>query len=67
MRTSIRRLTRLTNAFSKKWEHLKAMFAVYFAFYNLPDSFINSLHSGNGSEYNYPRLGIAGFARSLKQ
>jgi transposase-like protein/IS1 family transposase len=34
MRTSIRRLTRLTNAFSKKWEHLKAMLAVYFAFYN---------------------------------
>ncbi|HYW72220.1 MAG TPA: IS1 family transposase [Pyrinomonadaceae bacterium] len=34
MRTSIRRLTRLTNAFSKKWTHLKAMLAVYFAFYN---------------------------------
>ena len=34
MRTSIRRLTRLTNGFSKKWEHLKAMLAVYFAFYN---------------------------------
>jgi len=34
MRTSIRRLTRLTNAFSKKWEHLRAMLAVYFAFYN---------------------------------
>ncbi len=34
MRTSIRRLTRLTNAFSKKWENLKAMLAIYFAFYN---------------------------------
>lgn len=34
MRTSIRRLTRLTNAFSKKWTHLKAMLAVYFAYYN---------------------------------
>src|SRR5258706_2398328 len=34
MRTSIRRLTRLTNAFSKKWDHLKAMLAVYFAYYN---------------------------------
>jgi transposase-like protein/IS1 family transposase len=34
MRTSIRRLTRLTNAFSKKWEHLKAMLALYFAYYN---------------------------------
>jgi transposase-like protein/IS1 family transposase len=34
MRTSIRRLTRLTNGFSKKWENLKAMLALYFAFYN---------------------------------
>jgi len=34
MRTSIRRLTRLTNAFSKKWENLRAMLAIYFAFYN---------------------------------
>lgn len=34
MRTSIRRLTRLTNAFSKKWENLKAMLALYFAHYN---------------------------------
>lgn len=34
MRTSVRRLTRLTNAFSKKWENLKAMLALYFAHYN---------------------------------
>ena len=34
IRTSVRRLTRLTNAFSKKWENLKAMMALYFAFYN---------------------------------
>ena len=34
MRTSIGRLTRLTNAFSKKWENLRAMLAVYFAYYN---------------------------------
>src|SRR5260370_24505358 len=34
MRTSIRRLTRLTNAFSKKWENLRAMLALYFPFYN---------------------------------
>ena len=30
----MRRLTRLTNAFSKKWENLKAAYAVFFAFYN---------------------------------
>jgi hypothetical protein len=34
IRTSVRRLTRLTNAFSKKWEHLRAMLALYFAYYN---------------------------------
>jgi hypothetical protein len=30
----MRRLTRLTNAFSKKWEKLYATLALYFAWYN---------------------------------
>jgi transposase-like protein/IS1 family transposase len=34
MRMGIRRLTRLTNAFSKKWENLKAALALWFCFYN---------------------------------
>src|ERR1051325_8674300 len=34
IRTSVRRLTRLTNAFSKKWGNLYAMMSLYFAFYN---------------------------------
>ena len=34
MRMQIRRLTRLTNAFSKKWENLKAALALHFAWYN---------------------------------
>lgn len=34
MRMQLRRLTRLTNAFSKKWENLKAALAVYFTHYN---------------------------------
>jgi hypothetical protein len=34
MRTSIRRLTRLTNAFSKKFDNLRAALALYFAYYN---------------------------------
>ncbi len=34
MRMQIRRLTRLTNAFSKKWENLKASLALHFAWYN---------------------------------
>lgn len=35
MRQRIRRLTRLTLGFSKKWENLKAAIALHFAFYNL--------------------------------
>jgi transposase-like protein/IS1 family transposase len=35
MRMQIRRLTRLTNAFSKKRENLKAALALYFGWYNL--------------------------------
>jgi len=31
---AMRRFTRLTNAFSKKWENLRAALALYFAYYN---------------------------------
>ena len=34
MRMHIRRLTRLTNAFSKKWANLQAALALHFAWYN---------------------------------
>jgi IS1 family transposase/transposase-like protein len=34
MRMSMRRLTRLTNAFSKKWENLEKALALHFAYYN---------------------------------
>jgi len=34
MRMCIRRLTRLTNAFSKKWENLQAAIALHFAWYD---------------------------------
>ena len=34
MRMRIRRLTRLTNAFSKKWENLWAALCLHFAYYN---------------------------------
>jgi IS1 family transposase len=34
MRMHMRRLTRLTNGFSKKWENLWAMLCLYFAWYN---------------------------------
>lgn len=35
LRMSIRRLTRLTNAFSKSLDNLKAATALHFAYYNL--------------------------------
>ncbi len=31
----MRRMTRLTIAFSKKWENFKAAYALWFAWYNL--------------------------------
>lgn len=34
IRMQMRRLTRLTNAFSKKWENLRAVYCVHFAWYN---------------------------------
>lgn len=34
IRMALRRFTRLTNGFSKKWENLKAALALYFAYYN---------------------------------
>jgi len=34
MRMQIRRFTRLTNAFSKKWENHWAMLCLYFVWYN---------------------------------
>jgi IS1 family transposase len=34
IRMGMRRMTRLTNAFSKKWENLKAAYALWFAVYN---------------------------------
>ena len=34
MRMAMRRLTRLTNGFSKKLAHLKAAVALHFAYYN---------------------------------
>ncbi|OFW02607.1 MAG: hypothetical protein A3H94_08325 [Acidobacteria bacterium RIFCSPLOWO2_02_FULL_60_20] len=34
LRQWCKRLTRLTYAFSKKWENLKAAFALHFAYYN---------------------------------
>ena len=34
IRMGMRRLTRLTNAFSKKWENLNYAFALFFAYYN---------------------------------
>ena len=34
MRMQIRRMIRLTNAFSKKWANLRSAVALHFAFYN---------------------------------
>ncbi len=50
IRMGMRRMTRLTNAFSKKWENLEAAYSLWFAFYNFCRRH-QSLqgHPGNGS------------------
>jgi IS1 family transposase len=35
IRMGMRRMTRLTNGFSKKWENLQAAYSLWFAYYNL--------------------------------
>jgi len=34
IRMGMRRMTRLTNAFSKSWDHLRAAYALWFAYFN---------------------------------
>jgi hypothetical protein len=34
IRMGMRRMTRLTNGFSKKWENLQAAYSLWFAYYN---------------------------------
>jgi IS1 family transposase len=34
IRMGMRRMTRLTNAFSKKWENMQAAYSLWFAYYN---------------------------------
>jgi hypothetical protein len=48
------RLTRLTNAFSKKLENFKAAIALNFAYYNLVETHgAISLHSRNGGSWSH--------------
>ncbi len=50
IRMECRRLTRLTNAFSKKAENLKAALDLHFTHYNLrPEPPLDPLHAGHGS------------------
>jgi IS1 family transposase len=49
MRMQIRRLTRLTNAFSKKWEKLWAALCLHFAYQFLPGSPDSAGHARDGS------------------
>jgi len=49
MRMTMRRLTRLTNAHSKKWDNHRAMLALYFAYYNFCRDH-TTLHERNGKK-----------------
>jgi IS1 family transposase len=57
IRQSIRRFTRLTNAFSKKLDNLKAACALHFAYYDFCRNTPNlASHSGDGSGLNRSRM-----------
>ena len=57
MRMAIRRFTRLTNAFSKKLENLKAAVALHFAYYNFCRVHQTlARHARDGSGNHRPRL-----------
>lgn len=47
----MRRFTRLTNAFSKKWENLQAALALYFAWYNFCRSASQASNGGGITDH----------------
>lgn len=50
LRQWCKRLTRLTYAFSKKWDNLRAALALHFAHYNFcPRAWVTASHASNGS------------------
>ena len=64
MRMHVRRLTRLTNAFSKKFENHKAALALHVAHYNFCKIHCSLLRdSGHGSRGNRSRQDIGGTAQ----
>lgn len=68
LRMHCRRLTRLTNAFSKKFENFKAAVALHYAYYNFVESqHRDSMHASNGRRRRkIPRGRFAIWSRGLK-
>lgn len=57
IKMKMRRLTRITNAFSKKWENLWAVYCLHFAYYNFPpDSSHVARYARDGIEHCRSRL-----------
>lgn len=66
IRMSLRRFTRLTNAFSRKWSNLKAAIALFFAWYNYCKAFFNSNDTRDGKWLDRPFLESQGIALSVR-
>jgi hypothetical protein len=63
IRMAVRRLTRLTNAFSKNWENLWAPYRLHFAYYNFcRDSQNAARYARDGSGAHRPGVGHQRFA-----
>ena len=68
MRMQIRRLTRLTNAFSKKWENLRARYRAALRLLQfLPRPQVAPRHPGDGSGPHRSRLGTEGIANRISK
>ena len=68
IRMAMRRMTRLTNGFSKKWENLKAAYDLHFAYYNFCRVHSDAAdHASNGCGDHGPCVEHCGvlYARSI--
>lgn len=62
IRMSVRRFTRLTNAFSKKWENHWAAVALWFGFYNFSSPQVAEDHTRHGRRNYRAHLECTGTA-----
>jgi cell fate regulator YaaT (PSP1 superfamily) len=66
VRMQTRRMTRLTNAFSKKWENHQASMMLYAAYYNFCRVHQFARYASDGSWNHQSHMDLAGIAFGLE-